>query len=138
MDRAARFGVSMPSKQLEKFDKIVGELDYPNRSKALNDAVTDFIKNKRWDLEEGVFVGSISYLYDHHKGDVTRTLTEVQHKHNNLIKSTMHSHISHDDCIEVLIVSGPADGLRRLYNRISAVRGVENCKIAILGTNADR
>jgi len=132
MDRAKRFGVSLPSKLLKKFDNTISELGYTNRSKAIADAVNDFIAEKRWTKDKGEFTGTISYIYGHHQGDVTNKLTRLQHDAGDSIKSVMHAHISHDLCVEVLIVSGDSAGIRELFERIGATRGVMNAKLAVL------
>ncbi len=132
IDRVTRFGVSLPSRVVEKFDKIILDLEYPNRSKAINDAVLEFITQKNMEAEQGKVIGSISYIYNHHTGDVTHKLTELQHDYSKSIKSVMHSHISHDECVEVLIVSGKTQKIKELFGKISATKGVENCKLAIL------
>jgi CopG family nickel-responsive transcriptional regulator len=134
MDRVTRFGVSLPSKLVEKFDKVIAELGYSKRSKAIADAVNDFIVQKRVDARSRHFIGSISYVYDHHVSDVNKKLVELQHRHEKNIKSTMHSHITEDDCVEVLIVEGRADEIQKLYGSLSAIRGVENCKLSPLKT----
>lgn len=131
VDRVTRFGVSVPRKLGEKFDKTLEESGYGNRSKALSDAISDFIKNKRW-VVGGNFVGTVSYVYSHHVGGVTHKLTEIQHSYDELIRSTMHSHISHDLCVEVLIIGGRSEDIKGLYDKLSALRGVENCKLAVL------
>jgi CopG family transcriptional regulator, nickel-responsive regulator len=131
MERVTRFGVSLPASLVDRFDKHIRELGYDNRSKAIHDAVTDFITQST--LTGGMeFIGTISYVYDHHAGDVTHRLTELQHDHDRVIKSTMHAHITHDLCVEVMIVEGKAEEIQKLYGSISSSRGVENCKIATL------
>ena len=132
MERETRFGVSLPANLVEKFDKHITELGYDNRSKAIHDAVLDFITQSSLKQAGGGFVGTISYVYNHHAGDVTHRLTELQHDHDDLIKSTMHSHITHDLCVEVMIVEGKTIEIQKLFGSISSARGVENCKIAAL------
>ncbi|MBD3388796.1 MAG: nickel-responsive transcriptional regulator NikR [Candidatus Altiarchaeales archaeon] len=130
-DRVTRFGVSLPGKLVERFDRLIEDLGYSNRSKAIADAVREFITQKR-PRSNGKATGTISYLYDHHVSDVNKKLVELQHKHETSIKSTMHSHITHAECVEVLIVEGEAVKIRELYGGLSAIRGVENCKLSIL------
>ncbi|MFH1835197.1 MAG: nickel-responsive transcriptional regulator NikR [Methanobacteriota archaeon] len=132
MDRSTRFGVSIPRKLSIQFDETVESLGYGSRSKAIQDAVTEFIKDHRWQKEEGFFTATLSFIYDHHTGDVTEKLTRIQHDHEKLIRSTMHSHISHDICCEVLIARGSKLDLQKLSDEISATRGVINCKLNIL------
>lgn len=132
MDRATRFGVSIPRSLSEKFDETVKELGYASRSKAIQDALTDFIKERRWSSTEGEFIATLSFIYDHHTGEVTEKLTSIQHDHEKIIRSTMHSHITHDLCCEVLIARGSRKELTGLYDGISATRGVLNSKLGVL------
>ncbi|MFH1404299.1 MAG: nickel-responsive transcriptional regulator NikR [Candidatus Altiarchaeota archaeon] len=131
VDRVTRFGVSLPSELMGRFDSAISKLGYSNRSKAIGDAVTDFISQKRVP-DCGRIIGTVSYIYDHHISDVNRKLVELQHGFEKNIKSTMHSHITHHNCVEVLIVEGNAEEIQKLYGGLSATRGVQNCKLAIL------
>ena len=133
VERVTRFGVSLPTSLIEKFDTLIAELGYTKRSKAIADAITEFINQKRVS-ENCKIIGTISYIYGHHVSDVNKKLVELQHKHEKNIKSTMHSHITHSECVEVLIVNGTAKEIQILYGRLSAIRGVENCKLALLKT----
>lgn len=136
MDRVTRFGVSLPGKLAAKFNTLTLELGYKNRSKAIKDAVTEFINQRRLTLDgEKTVIGSISFLYNHEVRGATHKLTEIQHHHDRLIKSAMHSHITREHCIEVLIVSGKMSETKSLFDEISAVRGVENCKLSVLSAS---
>ena len=130
-DNVTRFGVSLPHSLVERFDETLAGLGYENRSKAIGDAVREFISQKTF-REEGVVFGTISYIYDHHIPGVTSRLVEMQHDFEGSIKSTMHAHVTHEDCIEVLIVEGSGGSVKRLFGLISASRGVKNCRLSIL------
>jgi CopG family transcriptional regulator, nickel-responsive regulator len=130
-ERVTRFGVSLPKSLLSRFDKTLTELGYENRSKAVCDALHDFLLVNRL-TQAGPIVGTLSYIYDHHVGDVNRRLLELQHGFTGQIISTMHAHISRNDCVEVLIIQCEAVHAQKLYGGISAIKGVRNCKISLL------
>jgi CopG family transcriptional regulator, nickel-responsive regulator len=131
VDRVTRFGVSIPKKTVERFDETIKTMGYVNRSKAISDAIKEFITHRA--LEPGkTFTGTISYAFDHHTHDINKRLVDIQHGFEENIKATMHSHISHDKCVEVMIVSGETERIKQLYGNISAIKGVENCAIASL------
>lgn len=132
MEKITRFGVSLPEKLVEEFDNLISESGYSNRSKAIKDAITEFITQREWEKGKKEFLGIISYLYSHESGAVIHRLIEIQHSYSNLIKSTMHTHISKENCVEVIIISGNPKKIKKLYDEISAVRGVKNCKISML------
>lgn len=134
MAKITRFGVSLPKKLVDRFDETIESLGYKNRSKAIQDALTEFINQKRINTKDSKVTCTISYLYDHHTSGVNSKLTEIQHKHGLRIKSTMHAHLSHHQCVEVLIAEGKPLEIQKLYGNLSAIRGVQNCKIAVLDT----
>jgi len=135
VERVTRFGVSLPRSLTDKFDRLLSELGYDNRSKAVADAVTEFINQKRTSTD-GKAIATISYLYDHHTPDVNRKLVDLQHDFEKNIKSTMHSHITHNECVEVLIVEGESKEIQKLFGGLSTIRGVQNCKLSTLTTRA--
>lgn len=131
-ERVTRFGVSLPRSLVESFDATLADLGYDNRSKAIQDAVNDFIKEKRINRGSERVVGTISYLYDHHVSGVNEKIVCVQHDFGGGITSMMHAHLTHHDCVEVLIVEGKGADVETLAGNLAAIRGVTNCKLSIL------
>ncbi len=131
IDRVTRFGVSLPTQLVERFDETLTELGYDNRSKAILDAITEFLNQKTITKDSNI-IGTISYMYDHHVSNVNKKLVELQHGFEKNIKSTMHSHITHKECVEVLIVEGHSKEVQKLFGGLSAIRGVQNCKLSTL------
>jgi CopG family nickel-responsive transcriptional regulator len=133
-DRVTRFGVSLPRSLMEELDCALQIRGIKTRSKAIRDSLSEFLRQNRWASKEGRFTATISYLYDHHKGRTTEKLTSIQHEFGHTIKAAMHSHISHEKCVEVLIAEGTYDELKKISDGISSVKEVEACKTSILGT----
>lgn len=74
----------------------------------------------------------VSILYDHEVRGLADTLVDIQHENAGVIKAVQHLHMDARNCLESLIVSGPADGIRKLVDRISALRGVKNVKLVVM------
>ena len=131
VERVTRFGVSAGQGLIDRFDEAIKHMGYSNRSKAICDAITDFLSQKSH-KERGHMMGTISYVYDHHFRGVNSRLVEIQHGFEGCIRSTMHSHISAEICLEVLIVEGDFEDVNTLFGRLGATRGVKNCKLSTL------
>ena len=128
-----RFSVSLERELLERFDKLIEGQRYDNRSEAIRDLIRDDLNRKEWE-EDGHVIGVISLVYDHHQPNLQSRLTTLQHDHHERILSTTHVHVSHDDCLEVVIVSGRAREVRELHQSLAAVKGVRNCYLSTTGT----
>jgi CopG family nickel-responsive transcriptional regulator len=95
MEKITRFGVSIEPELLKKFDKIIKREGYTNRSEAIRDIIRRNLiteKNKNPDAKA---IGTLTMIYDHHTGNLTNKLLDIQHEHHNEILSTTHIHIDH-------------------------------------------
>jgi CopG family nickel-responsive transcriptional regulator len=104
-------------------DRIV-EARSSSRSEILRDLARAEIDRERQDSSVDA-VGALTLVYDHHVRDLTERLTELQHQLGAHVRSTMHVHLSSDYCLEVIVMHGNADELRRVAKQILATRGVK-------------
>lgn len=119
-----RFGVAMEGPLLEEFDALV-EARGGSRSELLRDLVRAEVTRAR--VSSGAnAVASLTLVYDHHVRDLTERLTEFQHTLGDKVNSTLHVHLDHDHCLEVIVMRGPSDELKRAGERLLATRGVKH------------
>ena len=123
MEKVVRFGVSLSSELLAKFDKVIGEKNYMNRSEAIRDLIRDFLVGEEWEKGKEV-VGSLTLLYDHEVRGVDERLTDIQHSHHAHIISSMHVHLDERNCIEVLMIRGIAEEVKKIADSLISARGV--------------
>jgi CopG family transcriptional regulator, nickel-responsive regulator len=123
MAELVRFGVAMDRPLLEKFDQLVEERGYANRSEALRDLVRRELDQDAWRRGQQT-VATITLVYDHHVRELTERLTEIQHDSGSLILSTLHVHLDHHHCLEVIAAKGPARVLKTLAERLLGTKGV--------------
>ena len=131
VDRVARFSVSVDPQVLRDFDGTISDLGY-NRSTAIEIAMRDYLSEHKWAQEEGNLAGAITLFYDHHIRGLSEALTESQHGYSEIISSTTHVHLDHDNCLEIIAVKGKASRIKGLYEEVSAVRGVKQIKISLI------
>jgi CopG family nickel-responsive transcriptional regulator len=74
-------------------------------------------------------VGTLTLVYDHHVREVGERLVTLQHDHEDLVHSTMHIHLSHRMCLEVIVLKGKAREVQRLADRLIAARGVKHGRL---------
>lgn len=119
-----RFGVSMDSGLLQRFDEHIQEKGYTNRSEAIRDLVRLTLNEEQVHRSESPVFGVIMYVYDHHRKDSDDSITDFQHRHTDSIIFSNHIHIDHDNCLEMVIVRDTADKIQNIANRLFARRGV--------------
>jgi len=129
MSRLMRFGVSMDEQVLKALDEIVEQRHYANRSEAIRDLVRGEQVREDWERGRGPVVGTLTLVYDHHVSEVNERLVNLQHDHEHMVHSTMHVHLSHRMCLEVIVLRGKPREIRDLADRLIAARGVKHGRL---------
>jgi CopG family nickel-responsive transcriptional regulator len=124
MGETIRFGVSLDSDLLERFDELCTERDYSNRSEAIRDLIRGALVENEWENAEGASAATLTLIYDHHKSDLAKKLMSIQHDAHHLIITTLHVHLDHDNCLEVLVLKGPGAEIQALAQRLISTKGV--------------
>jgi len=131
-----RFGVSLEADLQQRFDRHMRNHHYTNRSEAIRDLIRRALVEDEWS-GEGDVIGSITLVYDHHVSDLTQRLTAMQHDHVHEIITSMHVHLDHHNCLEVLIVRGPGKRIADLAARMRSERGVKHATLSMTSTGAE-
>lgn len=125
-----RIGVSLPENLLTKFDGIIEKRGYSSRSEGIRDAIRNYITHYEWMSDvKGRRVGTITLIYDHTKRGLSSALTDIQHDHSHLIKSAIHIHLDHDNCLEVIILDGEGEEVKTVAENIMSLKGVTYVKL---------
>lgn len=135
MSELVRFGVSIEDELLQRFDKQIEKKGYASRSEAIRDLIRDHMVEEEWAGDEET-VGTITIVYDHHTRDLSANLTHLQHSFPGDIKSVLHIHLDHHNCLEVLVVQGKGQALRTFADQLVAIRGVKHGKLTMATTGA--
>ncbi len=129
----SRIGVSLPENLLEKFDEIITKRGYSSRSEGIRDAIRSYIRYYDWMSEvEGERIGILSMTYDHSQRGLVTSLLDLEHEFTAITRSAVHIHISHDECMEVLLLQGDGKDVRAIAEQVMALKGVKNVKLTTI------
>ena len=124
-----RFGVSLNSNLLKKFDSLIKKRGYASRSEAIRDLIREKLIEEEWKNADSETVGVFSYIYDHHKPDLTAEINSIQHGHLELIRSSSHFHIDHNNCLEVVILDGRSGDIKRITDKLMSLKGIKHGRL---------
>jgi CopG family nickel-responsive transcriptional regulator len=136
MSALSRIGVAIDSSLLEKFDDLIARQGYTNRSEAFRDLIRDALIEKTTERPDSLVVGTVTLVYDHHVRMLSDRLTEMQHQHFHAVLSTLHVHLDHDNCLEVLILKGKAATVQKLADALISTKGVKHGRLTITTSGA--
>ena len=129
----SRIGVAIDSDLLGKFDRHIARRGYTNRSEAFRDLIRDELVQEASESPEHPVVGTVTLIYDHHVRMLADKLTDLQHEAFHNVLSTLHVHLDHDNCLEVLVVRGRAQDVRRIADALISTKGVKHGRLTITG-----
>ena len=136
-----RVTISLDEELLAKFDAFIAQKGYENRSEAIRDLLRERLE-AGGQVEEGKdakhAVGCLSYVYNHHQRQLPQRLTQAQHDHHDFVLTTMHVHLDHDNCLEVVLLRGPTRDLRAFAEATIAETGVRHGRLHLVGTDIER
>jgi len=125
-----RVGISLPENLLNKFDEIILHRGYSSRSEGVRDAIRSYIVNFEWMSDvQGERVGVITIVYAHSQRGLEDNLTEIQHEFGGLIQSSLHVHLDQDNCLEVVVLRGEGQDVRKAAERMMSLKGVKHVKL---------
>lgn len=127
-DHMVRFGMSLPAKLMERFNAHIDARGYTNRSEAIRDLIRRELVDEAIESDKAI-LGVLHILYDHSRRGLTEKLTEIQHTHHEQIISSMHVHLDHVHCLEVIIIRGTSGEIQKTAHRMLAERGVKHGKL---------
>ena len=134
MSDLERIGVSLEGGLLSMFDKLIGEQGYANRSEAIRGLIRDRLSQESLTKANTPAVATILLVYDHHESEVNRKLTHLQHDHLGETIASLHVHLDHDNCLEIIVLKGKVKNIKRTAEAIATVRGVKLSRFNIVST----
>ncbi|MGA2620401.1 MAG: nickel-responsive transcriptional regulator NikR [Thermoguttaceae bacterium] len=131
MSQIVRFSVSLEGDLLEQFDLHCREQHFATRSEAVRQLVRDALTAHAWESDAQDAAGTLTLVYDHHRPQLRDHLTQLQHDHHDLVVSTLHAHLTHNLCLEVIVLRGPAARLRHIASQLRGLKGIRKGELVM-------
>ena len=140
-DKVERFTVSIPPNLLGTFDEVCAAKGYASRSEAIRDAIRNYLIAHEWDDQDSnkEVVGTITLVYQHDNQRLANQLLEEQHGQHDRVLASLHVHLDRANCLEVIVVRGPANDVAALADHLISLRGVKHGRLvtSTVGTDMD-
>jgi len=112
---------------LEVFDHKIKEKCFESRSKALTQLINDFVSEGSSEEKYNSQVlrwGVIWTAFDHHKGNVSQRLIDLQHEYQSSRLenvASLHFHVDKRNCLELSIVKGEEGLIHALIEKTRTI-----------------
>ncbi len=128
-DKIVRFSVSLEQTLFDYIENDVLKNGYASRSEFIRDLIRQKKIEKKWENETEC-LGVLTILYDHHHNELADKMVEIQHGHLLNVSCTLHMHVTHHDCLEVIVIKGSPREIEKIAAQISGLKGVKHAQLA--------
>jgi CopG family nickel-responsive transcriptional regulator len=127
----AIISLSIPDSLLKQIDQTMKEKGFVSRSEITRQALRLYLtEDIKLENLEGDAVATITLIY---KEDADRRrLLETQHVYSGLVSTFLHAHIHPGFCLEVIILNGPAELIRKFVDNLRQNEQIMQMKISVL------
>jgi CopG family nickel-responsive transcriptional regulator len=136
MAEIVRFSVSLEADLLAKFDDYCAVGQFATRSEAIRQLLRERLTNAAWNAEADDVAASLTLVFDHHRAKLTDRMIEIQHQHAGSVVSSMHVHLTHDLCMELIALRGRSSDLQELAAELSGLKGIHQAQLVIARADA--
>lgn len=134
MSELTRFSVSLEADLLQAFDRYVEEGSFATRSEAIRQILRRTLTLEAFEGDNKPVTASLTLVYDHHRPHLVEKLLALQHDHAGAVVASIHVHLDHDRCLEVLILRGAGAALRELAASLRGLKGVHTGELTLAET----
>jgi len=132
-----RIGIAIGEGLLGEFDKLIARRGYGSRSEAVRDLIRKEMVDEISGSPNAEVYGTVTLVYDHHTRLLPEKLTELQHQYHDAIMSSVHVHLDHDNCLEVILVRGKSTLVQNLAHALIATKGVKHGRFMLTTSGRD-
>lgn len=137
MSNLVRFSVTMPQDLMKSLDEYAARRGLSsNRSETIRDLVRNALVDEEVEDPNSRIFGTLTMVFNHHQSDVRETLDSIQHDHIEEIVSTVHVHLDHENCLEVILMKGQSKVIRSIADALLGTKGVLNGKLVVTTVGA--
>lgn len=133
-----RISISLDEDLIALFEQNLRKRGYRNRSEAIRDLIRDWLETGDLESEEPLLcVGTLTYIYNHEERQLAERVIHEHHAHHDVVISTTHIHLDHDNCLETVILRGLSSRIKRFADQMIAMPGVRHGKLFLVQAEED-
>lgn len=128
-EKLVRTSVSLPANVFQDLDRLIKARGCSNRSAMLADLIRKESATFRQNHTNDIMAGTLTLVFDHSVAGLQQSLIQLKHKYVAEIISSTQVQLMDQHTLEVNLMQGQAQNLKKISDEISAHRGVKNSNL---------
>ncbi len=121
--------ISLNEKSLHALDKLLNDKGFVGRSEVIRTALRLLeAEEKEKDTLKGI---TNAVLLVKHDEKYAEEILAIRHEHQTLIETHLHTHLENHSCLELFVLKGKAEQIRKLANDLETSKRTELVKLVV-------
>lgn len=122
--------MSMDAETLNDLDTLQKELGIAGRSETIRQCIRLFNSERKQSRKlTGEIDGVVLVV---HPDEQTETVSEIRHAYQHIIKTQIHNHLENHTCLELFIIKGPAENVKKLMGSLQTSKKITFSKLLVV------
>ncbi len=122
--------MSLDEQSLQELDKLQKELGFSGRSETIRQCIRLFSNDQKQSRKLSGEVDGVVLVV--HPDEQTEMVSTTRHAFQHIIKTQIHNHLENHVCLELFIVKGPAEMVKKLTNTLQTSKKVNLVKLLVV------
>jgi len=134
MRESTQFIVCIDEFLLKRFDMLIEQKRYINRSEATRSLIRDSLfraKQENISNDDSEMVGTVILLYNRLGRNVSKKLSGYKNAQGDRIISSLHLQLDERKSLEVLVMRGKRQTVSRVADELVRIKGVRECNVVM-------
>ena len=128
-NKLIRTSASLPASVLDDLDHLMQAKGFTNRSALLADIIRKESASFSQNYTNEIMAGTFTMIYDHSVPGLQQKLNQIKHQYVAEIITSTQTQLMNQQTLEVNLMQGAAQNLKKISDEMMAHRGVKNANL---------
>ncbi len=129
-----RISLSVPRSLIRRFDSLIDQRGFESRSQGVSELLMRELDRHACEEGSNIMTGAITLVYAHSKRGIKKRLADIQYGYLEEVISSLHVHLEDERTMEVVLVQGRANKLRKIADDLITTKGVMSGSMTLSST----
>ena len=119
--------LSLPEQMVTAMDQIQESVGFSGRSELVRAAIRLLLEDTK--MKDALTGKTNAVIVVGHARDDEEPVTRLKHKFEDIVRTHVHVKVSHEDCVEVFVLSGEGSAIASMTKEFEKERKIRSVKL---------
>ncbi len=127
----SRISISLPPDVSRGLDRLVESRGFESRSQAVASIINESLVEQQRETPDAIMAGTITLFYNQGRNNILTELAALKRRRIDEVIGSLQVQLENNHVMEVILVQGPVDTLKKITDQLVACKGVKVGKLTL-------